>query len=90
MIESMGDRRWLEVEARERVELDLEKVDLMLIADRENIYIFQCLRSDHNPSSLFYLLRPGNSRLPKVGVAWEISGIIYNPYKQLFYLRSVS
>ena len=26
MIESMGDRRWLEVEARERVELDLEKV----------------------------------------------------------------
>ena len=39
MIESMGDRRWLEVEARERVELDLEKVDLMLIADRENIYI---------------------------------------------------
>jgi len=37
MIESMGDRRWLEVEARERVELDL--------------------------------LRPGNSLLPKVGVA---------------------
>ena len=40
MIESMGDRRWLEVEARERVELDLEKVDLMLIADRENICIY--------------------------------------------------
>ena len=32
MTESMGDRRWLEVEARERVELDLEKVELKLIA----------------------------------------------------------
>merc|ERR1719187_1555395 len=41
MIESMGESRWLDVEARESVELDL--------------------------------LRPGNSRLPKVGVAWGVS-----------------
>jgi len=41
MIESIGESRWLDVEARERVELDL--------------------------------LRPGNSRLPSVGVAWGVS-----------------
>ena len=42
MMESMGESRWLDVEARERVELDL--------------------------------LRPGNSRLPSVGVACKSNG----------------
>jgi len=41
MMESMGESLWLDVEAKERVELDL--------------------------------LRPGNSRLPSVGVAWGVS-----------------
>ena len=58
MIESMGDRRWLEVEARERVELDLEKVDLMLIADRENIYIAM---PSKRPQSL-QLILPAEAR----------------------------
>ena len=42
MLESMGESRWLDVDARERVELDL--------------------------------LRPANSRLPKVGVACKSIG----------------
>ena len=42
MMESMGESLWLDVEAKERVELDL--------------------------------LRPGNSRLPSVGVACKSIG----------------
>ena len=73
MIDSMGESRWLDVEARERLELDLMKS--VTIRDWRSNHVAE--ENDNNSAlswqfflaCINYLLRPGNSRLPRVGVA---------------------